>query len=115
MLPIRFDQVWLGVRWRTFALAAVLAVAITAQVAAESQAVCHRLMQNFNWVDGTILKGCQPGDVLIAQMNNVAPAAIVGRYCDLRFSIFSDKRSDTDHTVVCRLRETAPVMRPNPQ
>jgi hypothetical protein len=62
-------------------------------------------MENFNWIDGSFLRGCKPGDVLIAQMNNVPPAAVVARYCDLRFSIFSDKRSDTDHTVVCRLKE----------
>jgi hypothetical protein len=97
-------------------LATGIALSISSQVAAEDQAVCHRVVEKFNWVDGKVFEGCRPGDVLIAQLNNVAPAAIVARHCDLRFSIFNDKRSDTDHTVVCRLRETVPLpMRPLPK
>src|SRR5262245_51754301 len=102
-------------RWRTSTLVMVLTVSILAQGAAEPQGVCQRVVENFNWVDGKVIEGCRPGDVLIAQMNNVAPAVVVARYCDLRFSIFSDKRSDTDHTVVCTLRESMPVIRPPPK
>ena len=49
-----------------------------------------------------LIEGCQPGDVLVAQIApNVGPAATVGRFCDLNFSVWSETRINGQVTVVC--------------
>jgi hypothetical protein len=97
---------------RRVILFALISIALTSQAMAES--VCHRVFENFNWFDGSIVEKCNAGDILMVQMTEVAPGAVVARYCDLRFSIFSETRSvgrdnqgrDINQvTIVCKLRK----------
>jgi hypothetical protein len=80
----------------------IASLAITSQGRAESEKFCPVLFEEA----GPTLR-CKQGDILIAQITrNVAPAYIVGRYCDLRFSIFSEKHPEIDQvTVVCTFIE----------
>ena len=84
----------------------IASLAITSQGRAESEKFCQALFEEGWSFSGKVLglEGCKQGDILIAQMSNVAPAAIVGRYCDLRFSIFSETRAG-QVTVVCTFIE----------
>ena len=86
----------------------IASLAITSQAQAESEIFCQALFEEGWSFSGKVLglEGCKQGDTLIAQISNVAPAAIVGRYCDLRFSIFSETRAGTNQvTVVCTFIE----------
>jgi hypothetical protein len=84
----------------------IASLAITSQGWAESEKYCHVL---FEQALGKAL-GCKQGDTLIAQMmSHIAPAVIVARYCDLRFSIFSATHElqpgKNEVTVVCTFIE----------
>ena len=85
----------------------IASLAITSQAGAESEKFCQAFFEKGWLISGKVLglEGCKQGDTLIAQMtSDVAPAAIVGRYCDLRSSIFSETQP-TQVTVVCTFIE----------
>jgi hypothetical protein len=84
-------------------------LAITSQSQAESGKFCHALFEE-EWLSSGKALGlgkCKQGDTLIARITrDVAAAGVVGQYCDLRFSIFSEPRPGTnDISVVCTFIE----------
>ena len=83
------------------ALLAILTTLTSTQGASANDGpMCRRLIETY-FAD-PLIQGCQPGDVLVAQITpNVGPAAIVGRFCDLNFSVWSETRIDGQVTVVC--------------
>jgi hypothetical protein len=87
-------------------IASLDVIAITSQGRAESEKYCPVLFEEGWSFSGKVL-ACKQGDTLIAQMTHkVAPAAIVARYCDLHFSIFSETQPGTNQvTVVCTFIE----------
>ena len=86
-------------------LIAVAAVGgLAAPASADNEAMCQRLIETTLVADfSTLVSGCEPGDVLVLQITpNVAPAPIVGRFCDLRRSIWDETRpADGSATIVC--------------
>lgn len=99
-----------GMKW---IVAAVLSLILALPLSAEEGQLCHRVIET-TFVKGPLIKGCKPGDTLVVQISpNIAPGTIVGRYCDLKYSIYSETRKGVQVTIVCmfhneRKRRTSP-------
>ena len=84
----------------TVLLASLTTFTATQDASANDGPMCQRLIDTV-FAD-PLIEGCQPGDVLVAQIApNVGPAVIVGRFCDLNFSVWSETRINGQVTVVC--------------
>lgn len=88
-----------GMKW---IVAVALSVTLALPLSAKEGQLCQRVIET-TFVKGPLIKGCKHGDTLVVQISpNIAHGAIVGRYCDLKYSIYSEThRKNRQVTVVC--------------
>lgn len=79
----------MSTRYATLILLTVV-LAVPFQAHSEEQHVCHRSLET-TFVKEALIQGCKIGDILVLQLtSNIAPAPLVGKYCDFTQSIFSE-------------------------
>jgi hypothetical protein len=90
-------------------IASLDVIASTSQGRAGSEKFCHVLFEEGWSFSGKVL-GCKQGGHLDSPNAQGCTGRYRGRYCDLRFSIFTETRPGIDQvTVVCTFIEERPT------